>query len=238
MLHRIVALIIFYCIKCLGALARWDEHIQHSDCKKPKLYFVWHCSIPSTVNFMSYYSKKYQLYGMVSGNRSTVLLGAILKMSGAKIIYGSKSKGAISSVREMLRAIKIQDKKPKMFIIGIDGPRGPSFHIKDSTLLEVAKKHDMEVRFMTCMSNKIWKLNTWDSAYILKPFSRSIFIDKIILNKDEMIAMTPEEMRCNAEARMQNIFDDLCKNLGQEIFQKGVIKQKRQNITAQVHEDH
>lgn len=143
---------------------------------------------------------------MLSPNKSTIIARMVLKTIGSRVILGSKYQDSTKSIKGILSAIS-KHKSKVVITTGIDGPRGPELQISDATLFKIIKKANAGVYFVSVISKNFWQFPTWDSMYIPKPFSPVILVNEVILSRDEIQNLQPEELRKISEARMNEIFN-------------------------------
>ncbi len=204
-----------------------NDYEETIDKSRPVFYFLWHRSGASTLPYLPFYKKNHKTFVTLSLNKSTKIMRFAFKILGANIIDGSKHKGYLGSIKEMMKVL--QTKKNALIAITPDGPRGPEMTIKDATLFRLMKKYDAQIRFICPISNKIWEINTWDKIYIIKPFSKVFFMDHEILSRDEIQNLDEEKLKNLCEERMYSWFLKLRKETGLSHVSQGTTKKKRPN---------
>jgi lysophospholipid acyltransferase (LPLAT)-like uncharacterized protein len=102
----------------------------------------------------------------VSRSEDGDLLAEILQDFGYGLIRGSTSRGALSVVREGLRALEAG----KMVAIALDGPRGPA-HVAQPGAEALARRTGLPLVMTTVHTGGI-RLRSWDQFRIPLPFAR------------------------------------------------------------------
>ncbi len=103
---------------------------------------------------------------VVSRSDDGEFLAEILGDYGYGLVRGSSSNGALSVVREGLRALD----RGKMVAIALDGPRGPP-HVAHPGAEALARRRGIPLVLTTVRAQGI-RLNTWDHFLLPLPFAR------------------------------------------------------------------
>lgn len=122
---------------------------------------------------------------MVSLSRDGEKQAKLLTLMGYKAVRGSSSKGAVSSLIELIRYVE------SGFWAGfaLDGPKGP-FHQPKAGILKLAYKTGAKIIPLRVFSEKAWHLKkTWDRYFIPKPFSKV----KLSIRKELNLTFNEEE---------------------------------------------
>ena len=107
---------------------------------------------------------------MVSLSRDGERQAKLLSSFGYKPIRGSSSKGAVSSLIELIKYAK----EGNCVGFALDGPRGP-YHIPKPGILALAYKTGAKVVPLRVFPEKAWVLKkTWDGYFIPKPFTKVV----------------------------------------------------------------
>jgi len=226
----ILILIILYLLKfsCKFEKINILNIQKKEDISRPIFYFLWHKSGTATIPFAKTLQKNNKIYMILSQNKSTKLMRNAFKILGCKIIDGSKHKGYLSSLKQM---IQILSNKTKIGIaITPDGPRGPDMMIEDATLFKLIKRYNAQVKFLCPMTNNIFEFNTWEKIYLYKPFSKGFFINEFILTDEEIQNLQPQELRKLSENRMFFAFNEARKMCNLPKVVQGSMKKKRYGI--------
>ncbi len=140
----------------------------NKDGEQPVMFCLWHGRL-----FMTplYIPKTVKTNSLISKHSDGRLLASIQKRFNIGIIEGSTSKGGLSAIREILRAIK----RKEMLAITPDGPRGPARKVSGLSI-EIAKKLDIPIIPVTFSCSRFKTVNSWDKLMIPKLFSKGIFM--------------------------------------------------------------
>lgn len=204
-----------------------NDYNETIDKNRPVFYFLWHRCGTSTASYFPFYTKFHNSYVTLSQNKSTKIMRFAFKFLGCKIIDGSKHKGYLGSIREIIRVLQV-DKKA-LIAVTPDGPRGPEFQIPDEALFKIIKKNNAQIRFICPISNSIWETKTWDKVYVIKPFSKVFFIDKQILTDNEIENLDTKKLASLCEERMFSWFLKAREICELPSVAKGAVKRKRPN---------
>ena len=111
-----------------------------------------------------------------STHRDSMILANVLKKYKFNFIKGSSTRGAKKVLKKMIAAYQAPD---TLIAITNDGPKGPPRIAKEGSVI-LAHKMNANIIFMTGRASRFWKLKTWDSFVLPKPFSKNcIYIKKI-----------------------------------------------------------
>ena len=137
-----------------------------------------------------------------SQHRDGEWVGQTAESLGLGVVRGSSTRGGASAIRELK---KVRNKTG--IAITPDGPRGPRRQMALGPVF-LASRLEMPFIPLGVGYNDAWRLNTWDSFGIPKPFSRArvIFGPKIRIprnaGRDEL-----EAYRVNIEKLMNDLSD-------------------------------
>jgi lysophospholipid acyltransferase (LPLAT)-like uncharacterized protein len=129
--------------------------------REPFIYALWHENflIP-IVRFGNP-----DVAALVSGHADGQLLGTLVRATGMRVVHGSTSRGGVAAVRELLR--------PGVGHLAVtpDGPRGPR-RVVQPGIVYLASRAGMRIVPIGVGHHRPWRVNTWDSFAIPRPFSR------------------------------------------------------------------
>lgn len=133
------------------------------------IYCFWHGKQFMPVMAMHRLGNKKHV-ALVSTSRDGEMLTTWLKALGYKVIRGSSSKNAVSSLKKLLNYAE------NGYSLGIaaDGPRGPIFQAKSGSIY-LAAKTGLKIVPIGTYYKKAYQLDTWDEYQLPKPFSEVIF---------------------------------------------------------------
>jgi lysophospholipid acyltransferase (LPLAT)-like uncharacterized protein len=127
------------------------------------IYCFWHrCILPATYIF-----RNMDIAVMTSRSFDGEYIARTIQHFGFIPVRGSSSRGAISALRGMQRALEAGYK----VAFTSDGPRGPRFVAKPGPVL-LSRNSGVEIVAFYIAPERAWVLKTWDKLIVPKPFSR------------------------------------------------------------------
>lgn len=129
--------------------------------REPFIYALWH----------EYFLIPIVRFGnsgvsaLVSQHADGQLLGTLLRATGVRAIHGSTARGGVAAVRELLRV------GGGHIAVTPDGPRGPRREVQ-SGVVYLASRTGMRVVPIGVGHRRPWRVNSWDSFAVPRPFSR------------------------------------------------------------------
>lgn len=164
--------------------------------KKP-IYSFWHDRMVTS----TYFFRNRGIIVLSSQSFDSEYTARCIQRFGFGIVKGSSTRGAVSGLVGMIRAMKAGS--PSAFTV--DGPKGPRHEAKSGPVLLAKKTGNPLVPFVI-ECEKYWRVKNWDRLQIPKPFTKAnvifaepIFVDPNVTD-DEL-----EEKRCE----LQNSLDKL-----------------------------
>ena len=165
---RAIVLIVTIIIWFLRKTVRW-HHIgslvrpENSPC----IVSCWH----GRLLMVPFIIGKWQGPVIISDHYDGELIAAVFANFGIQASRGSSSKGGAKALLKIIRQAK-EGASPG---ITPDGPRGPAQQIKTG-VSQIAIKSGLPVLPVCYAANRYWRLSSWDSFYIPKPFSKGIVV--------------------------------------------------------------
>lgn len=104
---------------------------------------------------------------MVSQHKDGEIITRINRYLGYTAARGSSTRGSLSAMKAILRAIK----ENRDLAFTVDGPRGPSGVVKNGVIYSSSRTGCPVIPIAAGYSS-CWKLNNWDRFQIPKPFSK------------------------------------------------------------------
>jgi lysophospholipid acyltransferase (LPLAT)-like uncharacterized protein len=104
---------------------------------------------------------------LVSRHADGQLLGTLLRATGMQVVHGSTSRGGVTAVRELLRT----EARLRHLSVTPDGPRGPR-RVVQPGVVYLASRTGMRIVPIGVGHLRPWRVNSWDSFAIPRPFSR------------------------------------------------------------------
>jgi len=157
------------------------------------LYAFWHARMlmmPRTA------CKDWPGYMLISEHRDGGFISDTMNMLGIPTIRGSSTRGGAKAMRNMIKAVKEENKH---LCITPDGPKGPRETVKKGTM-RLAMKTGLAFVPICYATKRYWHINSWDRFYIPQPFTRGVFVfgDPVPVAPDDDI----EEARNRAQQAM------------------------------------
>jgi lysophospholipid acyltransferase (LPLAT)-like uncharacterized protein len=160
-----------FCVSRLLELTLSLKIKMHSNIvpKAPYIYCFWHGKQFMPVMCMHRLGTQKQV-ALVSASQDGEMLATWLKAIGYKVIRGSSSRKAVSSLKKLLHYAQ------QGYSLGIaaDGPRGPIFEAKSGAIY-LAAKTGLKIVPIGTYYHRAFQLKTWDKYQLPMPFSKAIF---------------------------------------------------------------
>lgn len=110
-----------------------------------------------------------EMFVLGSRHRDADMIGYVIRRFKISQVRGSSSRGGREAVRELLKKLKQGDN----ISITPDGPRGPARKAARGAMM-IARLSNTPVIPVTYSASSCWRLKSWDSLMIPKPFARVI----------------------------------------------------------------
>lgn len=133
----------------------------------PSLLTLWHDSI----FVMPYAKRKFfnhrKLVVLTSASKDGAILESAMSVFGIDSVRGSSSRRAVAALVALRKALKAG------YDVGItpDGPRGPKHKLQPG-VVKMAETTGASIVIVRVKYHNCWRLKTWDSFGIPKPFSK------------------------------------------------------------------
>ncbi|HVZ47677.1 MAG TPA: lysophospholipid acyltransferase family protein [Gemmatimonadaceae bacterium] len=128
----------------------------------PTLMALWHGHLLP----LGYFMRNRGIEILVSEHRDGEVIARVLHRLGHRTIRGSTTRGGARALAEMIRALKAG----RTVAITPDGPRGPARTMAPGVLV-AAQRAGATVTTLYVTVNRAWRLKSWDSFMIPKPFA-------------------------------------------------------------------
>lgn len=158
------------------------------------LYAFWHARMlmmPRTA------CRDWPGYMLISEHRDGGFIADTMHLLGIDTIRGSSTRGGAKAMRNMIRAVREQNRH---LCITPDGPKGPREKIKRGTV-QLALKTGLPVVPICYATSRNWRAGSWDHFYIPQPFSRGVFVF------GEAVSVTTDDDMDAAIERIQQAMD-------------------------------
>lgn len=108
---------------------------------------------------------------MVSPSADAEFISRILTSMGRETVRGSRTKGGLAALKEMIAVVRGQAKSAA---IVADGSQGPALEIQAGVIL-LASKTGAPILPVAWGADRYWAVNSWDHTALAKPFARLTF---------------------------------------------------------------
>jgi len=193
LLPRLIKFIYLFLVNTI----RWQTVGKAYDPNDPQrnLYTFWHARmlmIPRLSRGI------WHGYMLISSHRDGGFIADSMHLLGIETVRGSTTRGGARALREMLRAVKDENRH---LAITPDGPKGPREKVQKGTI-QLALKAELPIIPVCYATKRHWRINSWDHFYIPQPFTRGVFVF------GEVVIVDPDEDMDTAIARTQKSMDD------------------------------
>jgi lysophospholipid acyltransferase (LPLAT)-like uncharacterized protein len=131
---------------------------------KPCILCMWHYSIL----YLGQRIKGRDWVVMVSPSSDAEFISRIMIRMGRSTVRGSRTKGGLAALKEMIAVVKGQGKSAA---IVADGSQGPALKIQAGVIL-LASKTGAPILPVAWGADRYWAVNSWDHTALAKPFAR------------------------------------------------------------------
>jgi lysophospholipid acyltransferase (LPLAT)-like uncharacterized protein len=158
----------YWLVRLLGATwrirVRDDAELrQHRAERKPVIFSLWHGHLLPLL----YHHRHQGVSILISEHGDGEIIARIATRLGYRTVRGSTSRGAARALLAMVREIEAG----RDLAITPDGPRGPARSVAPGTLI-VAQRSGAAVLPIAAHVRSAWRLKSWDSFVIPRPFAR------------------------------------------------------------------
>ena len=210
---RVADLAFFVLINLIGRTMKFEvegfeNHEAVTNNGMLPVYTFWHDRILAT----TYWWRNCRAVVLTSQSFDGEYIARFIQRFGYGAVRGSSTRGGIGAVVEMARVMRAGC--PTCFVV--DGPKGPPQVAKMGAVL-LAKRSGHPIVPVTMALHRLWKLPSWDSFQIPKPFTRAkIFVAPPIC----VAADANDEELERKRTELQQVLDDL--NARAEQWRAGV----------------
>lgn len=164
---------------------------------KQPIYSFWHDRMVTS----TYFFRGRGIIVLSSQSFDSEYTARCIQRFGYGIVKGSSTRGAVSGLVGMIRAMKAGS--PVAFTV--DGPKGPRYEAKSGPVLLAKKTGNPLVPFVI-ECEKYWRVKNWDRLQIPKPFTRANVIFAEPIHVDPKV--TDEELEAK-RLELQSTLDML-----------------------------
>jgi lysophospholipid acyltransferase (LPLAT)-like uncharacterized protein len=177
-----------------------DEHYQRLlTTGEPFIACFWHYSLTMVIH---------QIVGenwvaMVSASTDAEYVAGILQRMGLATVRGSRGKGGLAALKEMIGYITAQGHKAA---IVADGSQGPPLKVQAGVIL-LASKTGIPILSFTGAADRYWAFRSWDRTVLPKPFARlALCFDAPLTVPANLKSQELEQYRLQLEDRMLALY--------------------------------
>jgi lysophospholipid acyltransferase (LPLAT)-like uncharacterized protein len=168
-LIRLADLGFYALINLIGWTARfevidWHNHEKVTQNGDLPIYNFWHDRILLT----TYWWRNRRIVVMTSQSFDGEYIARFIQRFGYGAVRGSSTRGGVGAIVEMARLMRAGCTTA----FTIDGPKGPANVAKMGSVL-LAKKTGQPLMPVTMTLKRYWKVSSWDSFQIPKPFTHA-----------------------------------------------------------------
>jgi len=130
---------------------------------RPVLFAVWHGQLLAPL----WHRRREGITLLVSGHRDGRRLAGAAQRWGYRIIHGSTSRGALTGLRQLVRALC----EGSDAAVTPDGPRGPARVAKAGAVV-AARRSGAAIVPVSATASSAWHASSWDGFMVPRPFAR------------------------------------------------------------------
>jgi lysophospholipid acyltransferase (LPLAT)-like uncharacterized protein len=199
---RLADIAFYLLIKIIGVTARfevigWENHERVEKEGALPIYVFWHDRIFLT----TYWWRNRRIVVLTSRSFDGEYIARFIQRFGYGAVRGSSTRGGVAAIVEMTRLMRAGCTTA----FTIDGPKGPPHVAKKGAVL-LAKKSGHPIIPVTMELARCWKVPSWDSFQIPKPFTKA----RVYVAPAISVPGDADEETLNAKnAQLQRALDDL-----------------------------
>lgn len=146
-----------------GDLKRLQEY------ESPIIHVLWHNQIGVAPQLWRKMFPKRKVVVLTSASKDGAVLSAAVKVFKVGAVHGSSSRRGVAALVALRKAAR----EGNDLVFTPDGPRGPKYELQPG-VIKIAQTtgcliSPFKIEFSSC-----WRLKTWDSFQIPKPFSKAV----------------------------------------------------------------
>ncbi|HIM94048.1 MAG TPA: DUF374 domain-containing protein [Campylobacterales bacterium] len=161
-----VPILVFLFMRLLWFSYKKKYHFIDEPILEQCIAVTWHGELLISPQVYSKLRKDISTSAIISQHYNGEIIAKILGFFNIKPLRGSSSRGAKSVLINAIKAIKNQES----IMITPDGPRGPRHSMSDGAVA-LALRSKLPIMVVNYETNRYWKLKSWDSFVIPKPFA-------------------------------------------------------------------
>jgi lysophospholipid acyltransferase (LPLAT)-like uncharacterized protein len=175
----LIPLIAYPLIRALTLSYRWraqvpQELLELLGSGRPFAVAIWHGDMLLMQSVGRHLGFNQKVAIMVALSQAGEVEARILKMLGYHVVRGSQKRRGSEALEEMVELIG----QGVIAAFVVDGPSGPPETVK-AGVIRLAQRCQIPIVPVAFAPRNEWKLPTWDSTRIPKPFSRRIWVSTV-----------------------------------------------------------
>lgn len=202
--EKIIGTLAGYLIKLLSLTLRIRfQNTSHFDALEgPVILVFWHGQIiPATAAWIEKCPRPQRLVALTSASKDGAIIEHTMKTYRVDSVRGSSSRRGTAALIELKKTLDAG----RDICITPDGPRGPA-KVLQAGPLKLSQLTGAPVLPLRITCSSSWKLKTWDSFEIPKPFSTMyLCIDAPIYVPRKIEDEELELLRCEIEKNLSHI---------------------------------
>lgn len=167
---------------------------------KPFIAAFWHYSIIYIVGCSKARGRKW--VAMVSASKDGEYIARILKVMGCEVVRGSRSKGGLGALKDMLFSLA----KGLDAAIVADGSKGPARTVQAGVIM-LSSKSGSPILPVAWAADRYIAFRSWDRTVLPKPFARiSIWYGEPMQVPSDVKREELERYRLELEKRLNSLY--------------------------------
>lgn len=176
---------------------------------QPFIACLWHYSLLYAIHRM----EGRDWVAMVSASDDAEYVSRVLTRMGHHTVRGSRNRGGLTAVKEMLSVIKRQGRRAA--IVG-DGSQGPPLILQPGAIL-LASKTGAPILPLAWGVDRYWAFRSWDRTLLPKPFARvALCFGQPLTVPPSLSAEEMEHWRRQIEGRMLDLYAQAWRPFGRD----------------------
>ena len=191
--------------KMLFSTCRIKEFGRHHydglvDTNTPYIAAFWHYSLFYTMHRIE--GKDW--LAMVSASDDAEFVSRFLERLGLDTVRGSRNKGGLGALKEMVKCLKREKKKAA---IVADGSQGPARHAQAGAVL-LASRTGLPILPFAWGADRCWFFKSWDRTALPKPYARiAVYFGEPLVVPPGIRSKALEAYRLGLEKQLNDIYE-------------------------------
>ena len=166
---------------------------------RPFIALFWHYSVLCSLTM----TEHTPAVAMVSASRDAEYVSRLLRRYGVDTVRGSKGKGGLRALREMMRQMREEGKNA---VIVADGSQGPPLVLQAGAVL-LASRTGAPILPVAWGMKRYWAFNSWDRMILPRPGTAiRVCFGEPLLIPSHLKAADLEVRRLEVEERLLSLY--------------------------------